>query len=51
MTAAVWGARELGAGIIVLLLVGGLVYAALALLLRRAADRELRALVARREPA
>jgi O-antigen/teichoic acid export membrane protein len=50
MAAAVWSARELGAGILVLLLIGGVVYAALVLMLRAVRIDELRALAARREP-
>jgi O-antigen/teichoic acid export membrane protein len=50
MTVAVWAARELGAGILVLLLVGGLVYTALALLLQALRIDELRALATRQEP-
>lgn len=50
MTLAVWAARELGAGIAVLVLVGGVVYAALVLLAGALRIEELRAIAARREP-
>jgi O-antigen/teichoic acid export membrane protein len=50
MTLAVWGARELGAGLAVLLVVAGAVYPALVLLLGALTVNELRALLARREP-
>ena len=50
MTLAVWAARELGAGIAVLVLVGGVVYAALVLLTGALRIEELRAIAARREP-
>jgi O-antigen/teichoic acid export membrane protein len=47
---AVWGTRKLGADVWVLLLVGGTVYPALALLLGAVRIEELRALASRREP-
>jgi O-antigen/teichoic acid export membrane protein len=50
MTLAVWGARELGAEIVVLLLVGGVVYGALVVLLGALTVKDLRALAARRAP-
>jgi O-antigen/teichoic acid export membrane protein len=50
MTLAVWGARQLGAGVLVLLLVGGVVYPVLAVLVRAVRIDELRALASRREP-
>jgi O-antigen/teichoic acid export membrane protein len=51
MTLAVWAARELGAGIAVLLLVGGVSYGALVVLLGALTVGDLRALAARRGPA
>jgi hypothetical protein len=50
MTLAVWVARELGAEIVVLLLVGGVVYGALVVLLGALTLDDLRALAARRAP-
>jgi O-antigen/teichoic acid export membrane protein len=50
MTLAVWAARELGAGIAVLLLVGGVSYGALVVLLGALTVGDLRALAARRGP-
>jgi O-antigen/teichoic acid export membrane protein len=50
MTLAVWAARELGAGIVVLLLVGAVVYGALVVLLGALTIKDLKALAARRAP-
>lgn len=50
MTLAVWGARELGAEIVVLLLVGGVAYGALVVLLGALTVKDLRALAVRRGP-
>lgn len=50
MTLAVLGARELGADIVVLLLVGAVVYGALVVVLGALTVKDLRALAARRAP-
>jgi O-antigen/teichoic acid export membrane protein len=50
MTLGVWGARELGAEIVLLLLVGAVVYGALVVLLGALTLTDLRALAARRAP-